>query len=137
MSERPDAPNRTDATHTPYPTTPREPLRTIDHRDESRTPTPEALEQLRALVNETDSEGNALRTTMPSPNSGDRMSQRQVARKLLAGRSYQAVQSWLAGDPIPKVTAEWFTDDLQRVDARAEDRMVRVAEDEIAIIVRR
>jgi hypothetical protein len=42
----------------------------------------------------------------------------------------------LAGEPIPKVTVEWFTEDLQRGDHRVEDRMIRVAEDEIAVIVR-
>ena len=68
---------------------------------------------------------------------GRDFSQRQLARKVLAGRSYQAVQGWINGEPVPKTTAEWLTEDLQRVDARAEERMVRVLEDEIAIVVKR
>lgn len=74
---------------------------------------------------------------MTAPHVGEPFSQRQLARKVLAGRRHQAVQGWLAGEPIPQVTADWLRNDLQRIDARAEDRMVRVEADEIAIVVRR
>lgn len=119
-----------------YDTRPRDAMRTIDHPDIDRPATPDALERLRALVNLTDAQGTAVRDAMPVPHAGERFSQRQLARKVLAGRSYQAVQAWLNGEPIPRVTAEWLTEDLERVDARPADRMVRVAADEIAIVVR-
>lgn len=120
-----------------YDTTPKAPLRTVDHPGSSRPPTPEAQDVLRRLVNETDGEGNVVPTDMPAPHSGPRFSQRQAARKLLAGRSYQAVQAWLDGEPVPAATVPFLCDDLQRVDNRAEDRAVMVHADEIAIIVKR
>ncbi len=116
-----DQTNRPDLT---YDTPPRPPLRTVDRPDDSRPATPEAQA---ALVN---------MIAMHAPHVGEPFSQRQLARKVLAGRSYQAVQAWLNGEPVPRVTADWLLHDLQRVDARAEDRMIRVAADEIAIVVR-
>lgn len=112
-----------------YDTTPPTPLRTVDRAQPTREATPEALNVLRALVND-DSQSD-----MPAPHLGPRFSQRRAARLLLAGRSYQALQAWLNGDPIPKATADYLLEDLRRVDARAEDRVLHLAEDEIAIVV--
>jgi len=120
-----------------YDTTPATPLRTVDHSGTGRPPTPTAQAALRALVNETDEEGRVVPTDMPAPHLGARFTQRQAARKLLAGRSYQAVQAWLAGEPVPTATADFLEEDLQRIDNRAEDRMVRVGADEIAIVIKR
>lgn len=100
-------------------------------------PTSSALAALRALVSETDDDGTVVPTDMAAPHVGPRLSQRRLARKLLAGRSYQAVQAWLSGEPVPKVTADWLLEDLQRVDARAEARSIVLQDDEIAIVVRR
>lgn len=135
MTDKTDRPDS--AAHV-YDTTPRPPMRTIDRPDVSRQPTPEARAVLASLVNLTDEtrESNDSES-MPAPHLGERFSQRQLARKVLAGRSYQAVQAWLGGDPIPQVTNDWLLHDLQRVDARAEDRMVRLEADEIAIVVKR
>ncbi len=119
-----DKTNQPDAAERAYSTTPSPPQRTIDHPDD-RPPTPEARAALATML------------AMTAPHVGEPFSQRQLARKVLAGRSYQAVQGWLAGDPIPQVTAEWLLNDLQRIDARAEDRMLRVAADEIAVVVKR
>lgn len=91
-----------------------------------------ALEALQRIVN-----ANGDTALMPAPHVGERMSQRATARKILAGRSYQAVQAWLNRDPMPAGMVDWLLNDLQRVDAGTEDRMVRVADDEIAIVVRR
>lgn len=117
-----------------YDTTPPVPKRTVDRpftEEHAR-----ALTALRALVN-TNEAGEAIDGPMGAPHLGDRMSQRQVARRLLAGRSYQAVQAWLAGEPTPASMVDFLTQDLQRIDALAKDRMVRVAKDEIAIVVKR
>ncbi len=120
-----------------YDTRPKAPLRTVDRPDDTRALTPEAAAVLRALVNETDKTGAAVRGSLQAPHFGERFSQRQLARKVLAGRSYQAVQGWLGGEPVPKTTAEWLTEDLRWVDARSEARVIRLAEDEIAIVVKR
>lgn len=117
------------------PTNP--PLRTVDQPDPARAPTPAALAVLRALVSETDDDGTAIASAMPAPHDGARFSQRRLARKILAGRSYQAVQAWLAGEPVPKVTADWLLEDLVRIDAREESRSIVLQDDEIAIIIRR
>lgn len=142
MTDQPKRPD--DATPDPkapdqftYNTTPATPRRTVDHPGHERPATPAAQDALRALVNETDAEGRVVPSDMPSPHLGPRFTQRQAARKLLAGRSYQAVQAWLAGEPVPAVTADWLEQDLQRIDNRAEDRMIRVAADEIVIVVKR
>jgi hypothetical protein len=118
-----------------YDSTPPTPLRTIDRPIVDRAPTPEALAVLRALVQQMDEAH--MPSEMPAPHAGPRFSQRRAARKLLAGRSYQALQAWLSGEPVPYATAEFLLRDLQRIDAREEGRMVRVEDDEIAIIVRR
>lgn len=133
-----DKTNRPDGAEHVYDTAPRPPMRTIDRADDPRLPTPDARAILASLVNLTEeTRASGSSETMPAPHVGERFSQRQLARKVLAGRSYQAVQAWLAGEPIPQVTNDWLLHDLQRVDARAEERMVRVAEDEIAIVVKR
>lgn len=129
--------NKNDASKDAYAFKKTAPLRTVDVRSEERPPTPEALAVLQTLVNETDDAGNAISSDMPAPHFGERFSQRQLARKILAGRSYQAVQAWLAGSPVPNVTAQWFTEDLQWVDARQSERVIRLQDDEIAIIVKR
>jgi hypothetical protein len=116
-----------------YDAAPPTPLRTVDRPTPDRAPTPEALAVLRDLVS--DSSTPDAPTTMPAPHQGPRFSQRRAARLLLAGRSYQAVQAWLRGEPIPQTTAEFLLEDLRRVDAHAEDRVVQVYEDEIAIVV--
>jgi hypothetical protein len=115
---------------------PPEPPRTIDRSAQpERPPTPAALTVLAALVRET--EGDSKGGTMPAPHAGERFSQRQLARKILAGRSYQAVQAWLGGEPVPKVTADWLLEDLARIDAREVARSIVLQDDEIAIVVRR
>lgn len=136
MTNDPKRGERANIAHpvTHYDTTPATPKRTIDRPETDRAPTPEALEVLRALVNDSRDGASEL---MPAPHAGPRFSQRQAARKLLAGRSYQALQAWLGGDPVPRTTADFLLEDLQRVDALEEERMVRLQEDEIAIIVKR
>ncbi len=120
-----------------YGTTHPEPRRTVDHAEAPRVPTPAAQQRLRDLVNDPTPSGDTRGSALPAPHSGARFSQRQAARKLLAGRSYQAVQAWLRGEPVPTATAEFLEHDLQRVDAREEARMVRAEADEIVIVVRR
>lgn len=123
---------------TSYPTTSPDALRTIDRPPTpTREATPAAQRVLRELVNETAEDGSVLDTLMPAPHLGPRFSQRQLARLVLAGRSYQSVQAWLKGEPVPATTVEYLERDLQRVDARQEERTVRLQDDEIAIIVRR
>lgn len=115
---------------------PPDPRRTGDRRTQPERPaTLEALTVLASLVRETD--GGARGGTMPAPHDGERFSQRQLARKILAGRSYQAVQAWLGGEPVPKVTADWLLEDLVRIDSREDARSIVLQDDEIAIIIRR
>lgn len=100
-------------------------------------PAADVASVLRQLVHDTDEDGPTAGATLPAPHAGSRFSQRQLARQILAGRSYQAVQAWLHGEPAPKLTSEWLLKDLQRIDARSEDRMVHVLQDEIVIVVKR
>lgn len=98
---------------------------------------PDVASVLRQLVHDADEDGSMAGGELPAPHAGARFSQRQLARLVFAGRSYQAVQAWLHGEPAPKLTSEWLLEDLQRIDARSEDRMVHVLQDEIVIVVKR
>lgn len=112
--------------------------RTVDRAP--RAPNPDndrALEALRKIVNPLDVRIAENAMPMEAPHVGDSMSQRKTAQLILAGRSYQAVQAWLNGEPMPNSMVEWLVNDLQRVDASPRDRMVRIGEDEIAIVVKR
>ena len=64
-------------------------------------PAPDVASVLRQLVQDTADEGSTAGSELPAPHAGTRFSQRQLARLVLAGRSYQAVQAWLTGEPRP------------------------------------